>query len=207
MRNAMNPAVVELRRAAAQFQPLFETQSWSVLVDRAWSLRARCEKSGVQSTYVLWCEAVALSQLGRLEEALAAVSRAAVLDPFDPRVQQSFADVCGALREKLCAEEADLATDRVPRVYRLLADIGETDVECHLTLARYHLVHGAVPEAAALLDALRLLAPTRRAVWELRGECARRRGEPEVVQACEDALRGLQEVFIPYGIPGAGAPC
>ena len=166
--------------------------------------RADAARLGIASAYLLYAQADLALARGEPEEALAAACEAALLEPMHPAIQEQFVKSCQAVRERLLEVEDPID---VRRLHALLSRLGETDVSCHVALARALHAAGAVSDATALVEALVLLAPSSADVWRTQAVFAEARGDLEA------AARGRAEASCrndgsqPYGIPSPRERC
>lgn len=164
-------------------------------------VRGRADALGIRSVSLLCNLAEANAELGEIEAAFRFVSEAAALDPLDPAVQTAFNKVCNGLRALLTERETNAAAEATARIYATLSKAGETDVPCHLAMARHLHVTGHTPEALKLLKAVSLVAPASLDTWKLMAEFARALGDTILAAACEEKLASRVAQPPPFGIP------
>lgn len=158
------------------------------------AVRARGEALGIRSVSLLCNLGEAAAELGESEAAFDLVSEAAILDPLDPEVQTAFNRVCGGLRAMLAGKVLGAAGDEATaRIYAKLSRAGETDVPCHLAMARHIHATGHTTEALKLVDSVCLLSPTSLGAWRLKRELARATGDTALLATCEESLASLAE--------------
>lgn len=157
---------------------------------------AECQRLGVVSAYVHYMLAGALDRLGKLEMAFDELKKAVQADPLALPVRHAFQDVAARLRAALAdptraADDAD-----VPRLYTLLVEAGEADLEAHLTMVRFAVATAQLERARTLAQAVTTLFPAAREAWEALARVARAQGD--VAQAARaDAEAALVEVRAP----------
>lgn len=122
-------------------------------------LLERSAALGLRSAYLELRLAECLLETGDAEGAFEAACRGVKLDPPHPLGVNAFMRARQAMAERL-RETCDDAASEVPaRIYAALEAVGETDAECHVSLARQLLRRGDATAAAALLDRVLLLEP------------------------------------------------
>lgn len=163
-------------------------------------LEGELARLGLQSGWVQWGIATCFDAKGDLLMAFDLIQKAFDADPLNPSTQRSFDLIAGRLREALLRSPA--ADAAVARMYGLLQQAGESDVPCHLAMARHLASTGRLEEAARLAEAVTLTSPASRDAWLLRAELAAQRGQPleAVAHQAEALLRERAEV--PRGVPG-----
>ena len=117
-------------------------------------------------------------------------------------MRHAFQDVAGRLRAAL-ADPARPADDAdVPRLYTLLVEAGEADLDAHLTMVRFALATGQLDRARTLADAVTTLFPAAREAWDALARVARAQGDlARVAQAeAEAAVAGVQAPL--FGMTG-----
>ena len=157
---------------------------------------AECQRLGVVSAYVHYTLAGALDRLGKLEMAFDELKKAVQADPLALPVRHAFQDVAARLRAALAdptrtADDAD-----VPRLYTLLVEAGEADLEAHLTMVRFAVATAQLERARTLAQAVTTLFPAAREAWEALARVARAQGDA-VLAARADAEAALVEVRAP----------
>ncbi len=157
---------------------------------------AECQRLGVVSAYVHYTLAGALDRLGKLEMAFDELKKAVQADPLALPVRHAFQDVAARLRAALAdptrtADDAD-----IPRLYTLLVEAGEADLEAHLTMVRFAVATAQLERARTLAQAVTTLFPAAREAWEALARVARAQGDA-VLAAKADAEAALVEVRAP----------
>lgn len=144
-------------------------------------VRLLAARVGVESAAVEWGVAIVADALGDFESAFHHIERSIALDPLDSQVNHSYEVIAdharGALR---FAVEHEKPAD-IEVVYKLLARVGEADLESHLLYARYLLQADRAEEAIALLEAVVTLYPRAKAAWDLLGVAAEVAGKRELI--------------------------
>lgn len=184
-----------------------EKEEWGPARDGFISVIEDAEKLGFESVYAYARLSGVFLALDEVEAAFAAVGRAAVLDPVNPGLSAPFCQACDAMRDELVRCSEDASDDTTPRLYAQLAEVGETDLRCHLAMARHHLHANRLGEARALLEATTLLEPARPEAWALLAEVARKSGDDEKAKELAARAKELEEVATPFGIPSPTASC
>lgn len=174
---------------------------------RLTAVKERAAALGIHSAHLESRLAQALLDLGELEDAFAAISRAVVLDPVHPTLSGLFLRVVSALRDALDEASHDAESDAPPRLYAALSLAGETNARSHLALARHHLGNGRVADARALLEAVTLLEPARAEAWTLLAEVARAEGDVPRAEEFSARAAGIRDAATPFGIPSPVARC
>ena len=163
---------------------------------------AESQRLGFVSAYVHYVLAGALDRLGKLEMAFDELKKAVQADPLALPVRRAFEDVAARLRAVL-ADPARAADDAdVPRLYTLLAEAGEADLEAHLTMVRFAVATGQVDRARTLAEAVTTLFPAAREAWEALARVARAQGDVALATKA-DAEAALMEARAPlFGVTG-----
>ncbi|MCM2332953.1 MAG: hypothetical protein NDI82_03290 [Anaeromyxobacteraceae bacterium] len=169
-------------------------------LDRVVVLRERAAALGVRSPHVAWMEATALELLDRHEEAYRAAVEAARLDPLSVTIQEQFARLAWARRHALAEPSRDPLDESTPRLYALLQETGESDVPCHLAMARHLEATGLGAEAARLVEAVLLVAPASKEAWLERSRLARASGDGAIVARCTEALERIRARSVPFDL-------
>lgn len=162
-------------------------------------LRNELEALGLQSGWTHWAIAVAHDNLGEHEMALNAIRKALKDDPLCPLTHRSFDIILGRLREHLVG--LPVTHDSIPRLYGLLAQSGDADVQTHLVMARHLAATGRGERAEALLESLARLASASREVWLERARMARLRGDLDAAAAHEAEALARCLPDVPFAIP------
>jgi len=156
------------------------------------------DEFGLSSAAAWWGLAVAHDYLGEHDMALNSIQKSLALDPLAPGAQRSFDIIVRRVREHLIQLDAkDVA---VPRLYALLQQSGELDVPSHLAMAHHYAETGRVEQAEKLFQALCLLAPASKDVWEARAQFAATHNLGAEYEYLAEA-RGRAMADVPYGIP------
>jgi tetratricopeptide (TPR) repeat protein len=126
---------------------------------------AEAQKLGVVSAYMHYVLSGLLDRMGKLEMAFDELKKAVRADPFALPVRHAFQDVAARLRAALAdpgraADDAD-----TPRLYTLLVEAGEADLEAHLAMLRYAVATAQLERARSLAEAVTTLFPAAREAW------------------------------------------
>jgi len=163
---------------------------------------AEAQKLGVVSAYVHYVLSGVLDRMGRLEMAFDELKKAVRADPLALPVRHAFQDVAARLRAALAdpgraADDAD-----VPRLYALLVEAGEADLEAHLAMVRFTVATAQLERARALAEAVTTLFPAAREAWEALARVARAQGDvPRATVAdAEAAVMGTRPPL--FGVTG-----
>jgi len=163
---------------------------------------AEAQKLGLVSAYVHYVLSGLLDRMGKLEMAFDEIKKAARADPLALPVRYAFLDVAARLRAAL-ADPARAADDAdVPRLYTLLVEAGEADLEAHLVMVRFAVATAQLERARALAEAVTTLFPAAREAWEALGRVARAQGDVARAAAAdaEAAVMGTQPPL--FGVTG-----
>ena len=165
-------------------------------------LIAEAQRLGVTSAYVHYVLAGVLDRLGKLEMAFDELKKAVQADPLALPVRHAFQDVAGRLRAAL-ADPARPADDAdIPRLYTLLVEAGEADLDAHLTMVRFAVATAQLDRARTLAEAATTLYPAAREAWEALARVARAQGD-QAGAAKADAEAAGVEVQVPlFGVVG-----
>jgi len=160
------------------------------------------QRLGFVSAYVHYVLAGALDRMGNLEMAFDELKKAVQADPLALPVRHAFQDVAARLRAAL-ADPARAADDAdVPRLYTLLVEAGEADLEAHLTMVRFAVAKGQLDRARTLAEAVATLFPASREAWEALARVARAQGDLALATRA-DAEAALVDVRAPlFGVTG-----
>ena len=163
---------------------------------------AEAQKLGVVSAYVHYVLSGLLDRTGKLEMAFDELKKAVRADPLALPVRHAFQDVAARLRAALAdpgraADDAD-----VPRLYTLLVEAGEADLEAHLAMVRFAVATSQLERARALAEAVTTLFPAAREAWEALARVARAQGDAARAAAAdaEAAVMGAEQPL--FGVTG-----
>jgi len=143
-----------------------------------------------------------LDRTGKLEMAFDELKKAARADPLALPVRHAFQDVAARLRAAL-ADPARAPDDPdVPRLYTLLVEAGEADLEAHLAMVRFAVATAQLERARALSEAVTTLFPAAREAWEALARVARAQGDGAraAVADAEAAVMGAHPPL--FGVTG-----
>ncbi len=163
---------------------------------------AEAQRLGFVSAYVHYMLAGVLDRSGKLEMAFDELKKAVRADPLALPVRHAFQDVAARLRAAL-ADPARAADDAdIPRLYAVLVEAGEADLEAHLTMVRFAVATGQLERARALAEAVTTLFPAAREGFEALARVARAQGDlARATQAeTEAAVAGVQAPL--FGVTG-----
>lgn len=163
---------------------------------------AEAQRLGATSAYVHYVLAGALDRMGKLEMAFDELKKAVQADPLALPVRSAFQDVAARLRAAL-ADPARAADDAdIPRLYTLLVEAGEADLEAHLTMVRFAVATAQLDRARALAEAVTVLFPAAREAWEALARVARAQGDAAVASKAEAeaAVAGVRAPL--FGVTG-----
>ena len=163
---------------------------------------AEAQKLGVVSAYVHYVLSGLLDRMGKLEMAFDELKKAVAADPLALPVRHAFHDVAARLRAAL-ADPARAADDAdVPRLYKVLVEAGEADLEAHLAMVRFAGATAQLERARALAEAITVLFPAAREAWEALARVARAQGDGARAAAAEAeaAMLGVQAPL--FGVTG-----
>jgi len=163
---------------------------------------AEAQRLGFASAYVHYVLGQTLDQMGKLEMAFDELKKALQADPLALPVRHAFQDVAARLRAAL-ADPTRAADDAaVPRLYTLLVEAGEADVDAHLAMVRFAVATGQLERARALAEALTTLHPAAREAWEALARVARAQGDVALATTAE-AEAAVAETRAPlFGVTG-----
>ncbi len=163
---------------------------------------AEAQKLGVVSAYVHYVLSGLLDRMGKLEMAFDELKKAVKADPLALPVRHAFLDVAARLRAAL-ADPARAADDAdVPRLYTLLLEAGEADLEAHLAMVRFAVATAQLERARSLAEAVTTLFPAAREAWEALARVARVQGDAARAAAAdaEAAVMGAEQPL--FGVTG-----
>jgi tetratricopeptide (TPR) repeat protein len=163
---------------------------------------AETQRLGITSAYVHYVLAGVLDRMGKVEMAFDELKKAVQADPLALPVRNAFQDVAARLRAALAdptraADDAD-----IPRLYTLLVEAGEADLEAHLTMVRFAVATGQLERARALAEAVTTLFPAVREAWEALARVARAQGDAATAARADNEAAGAQVPVPLFGITG-----
>ena len=163
---------------------------------------AEAQRLGLASAYAHFVLAGALDRSGKLEMAFEELKKAVEADPLALPVRHAFESVAARLRAAL-ADPARAADDPdVPRLYKLLVEAGQADLEAHLAMVRFAVATAQLDLARSLADAVTTLFPAAREAWEALARVARAQGDVAAAAKADAELAGA-EVPVPlFGVTG-----
>ena len=163
---------------------------------------AEAQRLGLASAYAHFVLAGALDRSGKLEMAFEEIKKAVEADPLALPVRHAFESVAARLRAAL-ADPARAADDAdVPRLYKLLVEAGQADLEAHLAMVRFAVATAQLDLARSLADAVTTLFPAAREAWEALARVARAQGDVAAAAKADAELAGT-EVPVPlFGVTG-----
>jgi|GEM_PF-385169 len=138
---------------------------------------SEAQRLGVVSAYVHYVLAGALDRMGKLEMAFDELKKALQADPLALPVRHAFQDVAARLRAALADPTRAADDPEVPRLYTLLVEAGEADLDAHLTMVRFAVATAQLDRARTLAEAVTILFPTAREAWEALARVARAQGD------------------------------
>ena len=160
------------------------------------------QRLGFVSAYVHYVLAGALDRMGKLEMAFDELKKALRADPLALPVRHAFQDVASRLRAALADPTRAPDDADIPRLYALLVEAGEADLEAHLTMVRFAVASAQLERARSLAEAVTTLFPAAREAWEALARVARAQGDVSLATKAE-AEAALVEVRAPlFGVVG-----
>ena len=163
---------------------------------------AEAQRLGVASAYVHYVLSGVLDRTGKLEMAFDELKKAVRADPLALPVRQAFQDVAARLRAAL-ADPARAADDAaIPRLYSLLVEAGEADLEAHLAMVRFAVATAQLERARALAEAVTTLFPAAREAWEALARVARAQGDVARAAAADAEAAGVGVQVPLFGMTG-----
>ena len=163
---------------------------------------AEAQRLGVASAYVHYVLSGVLDRTGKLEMAFDELKKAVRADPLALPVRQAFQDVAARLRAAL-ADPARAADDAaIPRLYTLLVEAGEADLEAHLAMVRFAVATAQLERARALAEAVTTLFPAAREAWEALARVARAQGVVARAAAADAEAAGAGMPVPLFGMTG-----
>lgn len=198
----------ELNQQSAHAHKLIADERFDEARELLLPLRVKAVALGVPCGTIDWNLAMALDCLGDLERAFEHIVSAVRQDPLHGGFQNSFDAISNRMRAALADPTRESADPSTPRLYDLLNSAGESDVPCHLAMAKYHAATGREGDALKLLDAVTLLSPVSRDAWAQKALLAKAMGDELLWATCEAQAEGIARADVPFGIPGrAPASC
>ena len=163
---------------------------------------AEAQRLGFASAYVHYMLSGALDRMGKLEMAFDELKKAVRADPLAIPVRHAFQDVAARLRAAL-ADPARAADDEaIPRLYTLLVEAGEADLEAHLAMVRFAVATAQLERARALAEAVVTLFPVAREAWEALARVARAQGDIARAAVADTEAAGVGMEAPLFGVTG-----
>jgi tetratricopeptide (TPR) repeat protein len=163
---------------------------------------AEAQRLGVASAYVHYVLSGALDRMGKLEMAFDELKKAVEADPLALPVRQAFEDVAVRLRAVLADPERAADDAAIPRLYNLLVEAGEADLEAHLAMVRFAVATAQLERARALAEAVVTLFPVAREAWEALARVARAQGDVGRATAADAEAAGMGMEAPLFGVTG-----
>lgn len=170
-------AVLELAEACNRLQRLLDERELVAASALIAEVITTAKRLGVRSAFICFVNAIFADYSGDAVGAFNFIQEAIAMDAAAPPYRHSEAVIIRHLRGKLTAPDRDPADGETPRIWALLANIGEADDACHLALVRFHVAKGNDLEALRVVDAVTTLAPSNRDAWLLKASIATRLGD------------------------------
>ena len=163
---------------------------------------AESQRLGFASAFVHYMLAGVLDRLGKLEMAFDELKKAVRADPLALPVRHSFEDVAARLRAALADPARPPEDADIPRLYALLVEAGEADLESHLAMVRFAVATAQLERARVLAEAMTTLFPAAREAWEALARVARAQGDlaRATIAEAEAALVGVKLPL--FGVEG-----
>jgi len=114
--------------------------------------------SDLTSSSLLAAAALAALRLDETEEAVGLAEAAFRFDPLSLDAWRALDLAAAQAGRRLAANDRDAGDPETPRLYHLLVRAGRADARSALALARFHEARGDRAVAAALRDAVRVIA-------------------------------------------------
>jgi hypothetical protein len=158
---------------------------------------AESRRSGQDSSYVLWCLAVASDNLEDHENSTRYIQEAIALDPLSPQLRQSFEIIARNVRQAMTAQERAVHDPEIRVLYEMLLRMSEADLDCHLRMVDHHIAFEELREARELLEALAGVFPASPRVWDLLDRLAQQATDASTVERCAKTRRRLAQPNLP----------
>ena len=163
---------------------------------------AEAQRLGIVSAYLHFVLAGALDRMGKLDMAFDELKKAVQADPLALPVRNAFQDVAARLRAAL-ADPARAADDAdIPRIYGVLVEAGQADLETHLVMVRFALATAELERARTLAEAITTLFPAAREAWEVLARVARAQGDGATAAKADAEAVGVQVPTPLFGVTG-----
>ena len=163
---------------------------------------AEAQRLGLASAYVHYVLSGALDRMGKLEMAFDELKKAVRADPLALPVRQAFEDVAARLRAALADPSRAADDEAIPRLYTLLVEAGEADLEAHLTMVRFAVATAQLERARALAEAVVTLFPVAPEAWETLARVARAQGDVGRAAAADAEAAGVGVRAPLFGVTG-----
>ena len=200
------PKVVQLAEELGRAQRLGQENENDEAFAICSKVLSEAEALGVVSSELYWSVAVVADRQNNFPLAVDCCRRAMEADPLAPSVRNSWAIILRRVREALLDDGRKVDDAEVPKLYRLLADVGGADEACHVRYSAHLVATSKACEARALLTALLKLYPQSLDGWTLYAQVA----EPGDLQRLKGSqpstklLSGPQRALFPQLGPAQG---
>jgi tetratricopeptide (TPR) repeat protein len=163
---------------------------------------AEAQRLGIVSAYVHFVLAGVLDRSGRLDMAFDELKKAMQADPLALPVRNAFQDVAARLRAALVDPSRAADDGDIPRLYGLLVEAGEADLESHLAMVRFALATAQLDRARTLAEAVTTLFPAAREAWEALARVARAQGDVATAARADGEVAGAELPVPLFGVTG-----
>ena len=163
---------------------------------------SEAQRLGFASAYVHYMLSGALDRMGKLEMAFDELKKAVTADPLAFPVRHAFQDVAARLRAALADPVRPADDAAIPRLYTLLVEAGEADLEAHLAMVRFAMATAQLERARALAEAVATLFPAAREAWEALARVARAQGDVGRAVAADAEAAGVGVRAPLFGVTG-----
>lgn len=198
-------AALELAEACHRLQRLLDERELVAASALIAEVIVTAKRLGIRSAFIAFVNAIYADYSGDAIGAFHFIQEAIAMDAAAPPYRHSEAVIIRRLRSNLTAPDRDPANTDTPRIWALLATIGEADDACHLALARFHVARSNDLEAMRIVDAVTTLAPGNRDAWLLKASIATRLGDEQLAtRARAEAAAAAAGTAVPFVLSTEG---
>ncbi len=198
-------AAMDLAEACHRLQRLLDERELVAASALTAEVSMTAKRLGIRSAFICFVNAIYADYSGDAVAAFNFIQEAIAMDPAAPPYRHSEAVIIRGLRRRLTAPDRDAADRETPRIWALLANIGEADDACHLALAGFHVATSNDLEAMRIVDAVTTLAPGNRDAWLLKASIATRLGDEQLAtRARAEAAAAAAGTAVPFVLSTEG---
>ncbi len=180
---------------------LTEDRQLDDALELALKIEAATIRAGIRSAHLTWTIGVIHDYRQEPEPAFARLQDALSMDPFALPFRHSFELISSRIRAALRAPERAADDPSTPKLWELLARVGQADDGAHVAIGRHHLATGNDLEAMRILDAVTTLFPACKDAWALKAAVAAKLGDHQLAERAASEAAVLGAGPVPFAIP------